>query len=342
MKVNMAIKLFKRDNGIYYVEINRNRRSLGTRSKTEATRLYNKVKREYLNGKIRYFSDGACSKRLGEFQAEYLEWAEKVQPRTSFRCYKLALSKLVYFAGSTIFLDRVSHKHIDEMIADCRERGLQTASINNYIRHIRATMNKAVDWEYVKKNPLAGVKELPAERKPFNIMRKEHIPMYLASIRDVDLRRLVVAYLATGRRRGELLRLQKKQVELENDRYLVEKSKRHLTRWYPINGTFRAVLVSIGMDGSPNDKVFPRWKHPDTVSKLIKKSLRAGGYPNMRLHDLRHTFISIKAKDGLDLKTIQELAGHTDVKTTMLYTHVEEDHIRQASEVNLGPVDLTG
>jgi len=60
----------------------------------------------------------------------------------------------------------------------------------------------------------------------------------------------------------------------------------------------------------------------------------------MRLHDLRHTFASLQVMQGRDLRTVQELLGHTEAKTTMIYAHLSEDHVKEAAEINLGPVDL--
>ena len=52
----------------------------------------------------------------------------------------------------------------------------------------------------------------------------------------------------------------------------------------------------------------------------------------MRFHDLRHTFISHLVMAGVDLTTVQKLAGHRDIKTTMRYAHLAPDHLRSAAE----------
>lgn len=61
----------------------------------------------------------------------------------------------------------------------------------------------------------------------------------------------------------------------------------------------------------------------------------------MRLHDLRHTFASLQVMQGRDLRTVQELLGHTEFKTTEIYAHVADDHLAEAVEINLGPVNLS-
>ena len=54
---------------------------------------------------------------------------------------------------------------------------------------------------------------------------------------------------------------------------------------------------------------------------------------NYRLHDFRHTFCSYLILRGVDIKTVQMLMGHSDVRTTMqIYSHVQTVHLQKAVE----------
>ena len=49
-----------------------------------------------------------------------------------------------------------------------------------------------------------------------------------------------------------------------------------------------------------------------------------------RIHTLRHTFASHLVMNGVDLPTVKNLMGHSDIQTTMIYAHLAPDHLADA------------
>lgn len=337
MKLVMRLYQKSRD-GVFYVEFERGKsRSLKTKDPKEAQKLYNAVKKEYLAGRLAEIR-GESRTSLSEFRDEYDKWARDAREPKTYKADMLALTKLIEVAGGSTKLDKLTLRHADLMIAACRKRGNKSGTVNAYIRHLRTVCNKMAEWAYLPTSPFRALREVPKDQKQPQYIESRSVASFLASIHDVDERRILTAYIYSGRRRAELCRLTWADVDFEKEEYFVGKSKAHLSKWYPMHPLFRAVLESMP---SREGRVFSRWAHPDTITHLAKDALRNAGYPEMNLHKMRHTFATLLQDQGVDLGTIGALLGHTDKRATEIYAHVTDTRQRDAiRKVMAGPVDL--
>lgn len=339
--MNFRMRLLQRTSGIWYVEFERDKyRSLKTKDKNEAKKLFSAVRAEYLAGRLSEIR-GESSVTLQEFVTEYGTWARSAREKKTYKADMLAIRQLLGVAGGSARLDKLTQKHTDMMVSAAKKRGCAAGTINSYIRHIRAVFSKVVEWRYLLANPFGSVREVPKEKKSPVYLRADEVPSFLASISDIDERRILTAYIYSGRRRAELLRLSWENINFELDEYYVEKSKAHLSKWYPMHPLFREVLESIGMQDS--GRIWTRWKHPDTITDIAQSAFRKFGRPEMTLHKLRHTFATLLVDQGIDLNTIGSLLGHTDKRATEIYAHVTGTRQHEAiRKLKAGPVDLEG
>jgi integron integrase len=114
-----------------------------------------------------------------------------------------------------------------------------------------------------------------------------------------------------------------------------------LARKYPRAGydwSWQFVFPSGNRSADPETGVIRRHHiYPDTISRAIKRAARAAAIVKpVSCHTLRHSFATHLLQSGSDIRTVQELLGHSDVSTTMVYTHVMNKGARGVKS----PLDL--
>jgi len=97
----------------------------------------------------------------------------------------------------------------------------------------------------------------------------------------------------------------------------------YLTKLRPgLNKPFSGDFLLLSRTGRPMSRI--------EVWRLVKKyAARAGMPSNLTAHTLRHCFATHLLRGGADLRTVQELLGHVDIATTQIYTHVDQERLRE-------------
>lgn len=144
----------------------------------------------------------------------------------------------------------------------------------------------------------------------------------------IDCYDLVVMLLDTGARYSEIAKIEWRQINLESQEiYLWRPKVQNETVLY-MTERVREILVRRkhqpqGHWVFQNKKGGPR----NYASIAIRKALRRAGLTDCRIHTLRHTLASRLVQNGLSVYEVREILGHTDIKTTMRYAHLEQRQV---------------
>lgn len=140
--------------------------------------------------------------------------------------------------------------------------------------------------------------------------------------------------LNTGMRKSEMLGLTWDRIDFYNRLiYLNPENQKNKTHGsVPLNPSAMSALEN--QIGRHEKWVFYyRKKHIEDCRKSFRSACDKAGIEDFRIHDLRHTFAAWAIQKGIPLKTVQELLRHEDIQSTMIYTHLSPDNIREASDL---------
>jgi integrase len=280
--------------------------SLKTDNKKLADKLYAKVLTDIVEG--RYFdSVKAKSTTFDEMTDRYLK--EHAHTR-----------------------DFITTKAIAEY-RNMRLQSVKPATIYQELALLRRMFNVAIkEWAWFKDNPVSRLSFSVGNRNARDrwlTLDEEQLLLEKAT-NPVWLRSLLMVALHTGMRRGEILDLRWKNIDLLTRLIRVVKTKNGEKRSVPMSNT----LFTLFQDMKVRDisgRVFPISK--SSVRHAFDDTVEKAGLEDFRFHDLRHTFATRLVQNGVDVFKVKELLGHKTITMTMRYAHHYPESLRSSVEV---------
>ena len=242
-------------------------------------------------------------------------------------------------------LVNVSREQITGYMTQLKEKGLAAATIARKLAAIKAFYRFMTAEGYMDANPAevveAGTKgiKLPRVLSEDEVVRLLNQPDITTAEGFRDRTMLEVLY-ATGMRVSELINLTLERVDL-NMKYIIAFGKGSKERIVPL-GSVAAEFLQQYLE-----KVRPKLTHADRNTNIV--FLAFGGHELTRQrfwqiiraygrkaninkaltpHILRHSFATHLLDNGADLRSVQELLGHSDISTTQIYTHLTNKRLR--------------
>ena len=190
----------------------------------------------------------------------------------------------------------------------------------------------AVEWDYVKASPIKGVKSLKEPPGRIRYLKEDEVNTLVNACAD-HLKPIVVTALNTGMRRTEILELKWADVDIDNRKIILKKTKNNEVRVLPISKTLLAEFTEL-YNSRKGEYVFTdsKGKSFGDIKKSFLTAIKKANITDFRFHDLRHTFGSHLVMQGVNIRTVQHLMGHKDITMTMRYSHLSPEHIQSAIE----------
>ena len=268
-------------------------------------------------------------------------------PKTQ-KSYESNLKNYILPFIEDIKLRHLSYNHARIIENSVMKTGRSNRTINKVIMQLKTIINDAVKHGFIVKSPFRGYPELKVQPKPINYWSKDEINIFLKKNEDDFFIDLYKVALNTGMRLGELCGLCWDRVNFESQTITVARTltreglknttKTNRARHLPMNTTTRLVLEK--RFKTKNTKFVFHMKdfRPITYDHFTQREfklaqMKAGLSKRIRFHDLRHTYASHFVMNGGDIYVLQKLLGHTDISTTMIYAHLDEKFLRQATEI---------
>jgi integrase len=281
-----------------------------------------------------------------KFKEQYLEWSKGNKKPKSFIRDECSFKHLSRFFGGKA-LSEISPFMIEKYKLTRKEEEAEPATINRELGCLRHTLNMAIKWKKAQGNPVREVKFLKEPKEKDRILLEEEEVRLLEAIRTghkaKHLEPIIITALNSGMRKGEILNLKWSNVDFKNGLVIVEGTKNGEIRKIPMNKKLTETLEG-AKKISKSDYVFSENGKPYTDVKTgWWTALKRAGIEGFTFHGLRHTFGSRLGMAGVDLRTIQELMGHKDIKMTMRYSHPTPEHKRRAVEIfdKMSPSNFT-
>lgn len=240
-------------------------------------------------------------------------------------------------------------------------RPLSPKTVREIAALVSQSLNKAVKWNLMERNPMEDVERPTAHKKEVQIPEPDEYEKFLDRVQGTRYYALSVFAAASGCRRGELLALKWADIDPKSGVVAISKSvsntkagleikvtKSRKTRHVRVSRTTIQVLLEhkkrlehektlFGAAYKPNDLVFPTpdgdYYKPDQVTGRISEFMQKAGI-DASLHSLRHLHASMMLSKHVPITVVSKRLGHANSQITLdVYAHAMKDDEITASEL---------
>jgi integrase/recombinase XerD len=252
---------------------------------------------------------------------------------TTIRSYLYAVERFArYFKCRP---DRLNHTHLRSYQAHLLRTGqLQPKTVRLHVSALRFFFVKTLRRRYL----LDDTPYPKAPQRLPSILSVEEMARLIEAADGLYHRTMVMMLYSTGMRSAELLQLQVADIDSRRMLIHIRQGKGGRDRYVPLSPTLLATLRVYYRWMRPRTWLFPgtvhNWRADKPITKrvlwdaVVLAAKRAGFRRRVSPHLIRHSYATHLLESGADLRTIQLLLGHVNIRHTALYLHLSQTHLQ--------------
>ena len=284
-----------------------------------------------------------------------------------------------YFSGAV--LQDITSIQIEEYLQHIRkehERKKKKPLSDKYLHHQYGALLNIFEYaerhKMIVENPMKNVEAPRMKKKPVDALSDEQAKVFFEKVKScpIDLQCILTMLITTGLRRGELAGLKWRDIDTSAGVLHVERgvSYTHGSGVVVSTPKTSSSIRDVPLMPATVDVVLRylddvKKKHPSTiikdaylfhrsddifrpidpnaVTRRVKRFMKNSGLPDLSPHDLRHSCATLLLAQGADVKSVQQILGHSDASTTLnFYVKADLQQMRAATDKMAAAFDLGG
>lgn len=306
----------------YYADGRRTQESTGTANRREAEKFIALRVSEVQRGVF----VKPVNTTLPELGERYIEYA-KLHKRSWLRDVQM-LAKLQTFFGPARLKD-ITPLRVEEYQRE-RVKAVCPSTSNREMALLKHMFNMAERWgQYHSTNPVRFVKFLPEDNLKFQTLSEDE-ERRLLEASPPYLREMILFAINTGLRTNDIFNLKWEDIDLDQRTINLITRKNRKVLAVPMNDTAFEIVEHRQKHGP---FVFYNPMTGDRfwdVKAALSAAAKRAGIGHVTWHVFRHTFASRLTRNGVDIVTVKELLGHSNISVTMRYAHSNQETKRNA------------
>lgn len=260
---------------------------------------------------------------------------EKGHSQNTLEAYRRDIGDFMnYIQKNSIPVKKVLRNHIMDYLL-LKRNTYSLTSIARLLAALKSFYKFLILDDIVDNNPVLDIDSPKLAQKLPVVLTIDEVTRLIEAAKNPRDRLLLEIFYATGMRVTELATLKIEDIDFE-DGWIRIFGKGRKERFVPISKKILRQITKYADSRNLKTNNFLFTKNNgspitrEAIWKIVKKySLMAGISKKVAPHTLRHTFATHLLENGADLRTIQELLGHSNIDTTQIYTHINRKNIKE-------------